>query len=208
MHHLLQKVQTVAKLYDKFHLTLGREQYVDGIISFKKRLFAMFHRSTADENKNFILDEFKRPDSSVRVVIATSSFEMGLDFPDFSDVINYSAPRSLELFAQQCGCGGRSIPQAFSLVYWQGVSKKQSSATTKEMREYALSTSCRRQQLKEYFTLDIEADRDISFEVSQAQPEGCKCCDQYKSMCSCGSCMVPPWKKGTDMQIQKVLTWN
>ena len=61
----------------------------------------------------------------IRVAIATSSFEMGLDFPDVALVVNVPAPCSLELFAQQSGLGGRGISQAFSLVFWKGSSGRE-----------------------------------------------------------------------------------
>lgn len=117
----------------------------------------------------------------------------GWIFPDVSIVVNFSVPRSLESFAQQSGRGGRGIPQAYSLVVWQGSTSKR--ASTVDMRQYAISSSvCRRVQLKKYFSLDLNPERDVSFEVPDVVPEGCKCCDVCSVKCDCGSCMVPPWK--------------
>ena len=187
-----RNVKTVAEIYDMFHLGLGKSQYINGIVSFRNRLFAMYHRSTTEENKSFVLEEFKKPDSNIRVVFATSSFEMGLDFPDVSIVVNFSVPRSLESFAQQSGRGGRGIPQAYSLVVCQGSTSKKTS--TVDMRQYAISSSvCRRVQLRKYFSLDLNPERDVSFEVPDVVPEGCKCCDVCRMKCACGSCVVPPW---------------
>eukprot|EP00112_Aurelia_sp_Birch-Aquarium-sp1_P017565 Seg4083.2 transcript_id=Seg4083.2/GoldUCD/mRNA.D3Y31 product="Bloom syndrome protein" protein_id=Seg4083.2/GoldUCD/D3Y31 len=152
----------------------------------------MFHRSIDEESKNFILSEFKTPDSAVRVVIATSSFEMGLDFPDVSLIINYSLPRSLESFSQQSGRGGRGISQAFSLVVCDRICVKGSA--TKEIREYTKpSNFCRRKLLKDHFELKVVERKDVLC-VSQAEsPQGCRCCDFCRKVCECGSCLVRPW---------------
>eukprot|EP00794_Sanderia_malayensis_P002806 gene2806-3245_t len=72
-------------------------------------LNCMFHRSTVDDIKHTVLEEFKKTSSEIRVVVATSSFEMGLDFPDVSIGVNVSAPRSLESFVQKSGRGWRSF---------------------------------------------------------------------------------------------------
>eukprot|EP00794_Sanderia_malayensis_P004036 gene4036-4584_t len=80
----------------------------------------MFHRSTVDDIKHTVLEEFKKPSSVIRVVVATSSFEMRLDFPDVSIVVNVSAPQSLESFVQKSGRGGCSIEQSYSVLLWQG----------------------------------------------------------------------------------------
>ena len=44
---------------------------------------------------------------SVRVVVATVAFGMGLDKPDIRAVVNYSLPRSPEAYIQQAGRAGR-----------------------------------------------------------------------------------------------------
>lgn len=44
---------------------------------------------------------------SLRVVVATVAFGMGLDKPDIRCVVHYHAPRSVEDYVQQCGRAGR-----------------------------------------------------------------------------------------------------
>lgn len=197
-----RNVKTVSSIYDFFHMSLGIDQFVDKDISLKKRLIAMYHRSTADVNKNFVLEEFKKIDSVIRVVVATSSFEMGLDFPDVSLVVNFSAPRSLESFAQQSGRGGRNISQAFSVVLWHGSSGKHGS--TDAMKKYALSSNaCRRERINDHFTIKL-GQNDVSFNESSISPKGCRCCDVCGMTCDCGDCLIPPWKLSSSVENAEI----
>eukprot|EP00794_Sanderia_malayensis_P018429 gene18429-20278_t len=153
----------------------------------------MFHRSTVDDIKHRVLEEFKKLSSVTRVVVATSSFEMGLDFPDVSIAVNVSAPRSLESFVQKSGRGGRSIEQSYSVLLWQGSLAKK--AMSDSMKKYALATSiCRRVLIKEHFEMKLEGQKDVCFELSFDNLTGCRCCDICKVSCNCGFCIVVPWK--------------
>lgn len=200
-----RNVSTVASVYEFFSLSLGEKQFIDDVVSLETRLIAMFHRSTADANKELILSQFKKPSSSIRLVIATSSFEMGLDFPDVSIVVNYGAPRSLESFSQQSGRGGRKIPQAYSLIIYQNASIGK-GATTDEMRKLVTSTSlCRRKILMSHFSIDLDKERDCHFSLSEKSPVGCKCCDICREKCQCSECVVVPWHCSVDYDSDDVV---
>ncbi|CAC5356293.1 recQ [Mytilus coruscus] len=88
------------------------EYFVSGIEHNRdildNRLVAMYHRSTAEINKNHVLNEFPNEDSSIRIVFATVAFGMGVDIPDIERVIHWGAPRGLEQFSQESGRAGRN----------------------------------------------------------------------------------------------------
>jgi hypothetical protein len=83
------------QLYEYFNQALGQTNILS------ERLVAMFHRSTADRNKDHVLSEFPRSDSTLRIVFATVAFGMGIDIPDIEQVIHWGAPCGLEQFAQE-----------------------------------------------------------------------------------------------------------
>ena len=97
-----RNVHSVAAIFKYFSYALEEEQFLDGEIAFTNRLIAMFHRSTDEESKSRVLSEFKKPDSQVRLVVATSSFEMGVDFPDVSIIINFGMPSVLPCCLSRC----------------------------------------------------------------------------------------------------------
>ncbi len=68
---------------------------------------AMFHCSTADVNKSYVMSEFLKPQSKIRVVIATVAFGLGVNIMGIKTVINYGLPFNLEEFVQESGRAGR-----------------------------------------------------------------------------------------------------
>ena len=84
---------------------------------FEDRKVEMFHRSCPERNKLLIMELFGKPNSAIRLVIATDAFGLGIDIPDIRYVIFFGAPRSLEIFAQQSGRAGRDSKQSFSVMY-------------------------------------------------------------------------------------------
>ena len=199
-----RNVRSVSAIFKHFSYALEEEQFLDGEIAFNNRLIAMFHRSTDEESKSRVLNEFKKPDSQVRLVVATSSFEMGLDFPDVSIIINFGMPRSLESFVQQSGRGGRGISQAYSLVVYQGAAGCKSAASN-AMRKYATASStCRRAILRNHFQLELSSEKDVLFDVTAKSPVGCRCCDICRKSCKCENCLTPPWDCGESKKSDPV----
>ena len=58
----------------------------------------MFHRSTAEANKDHVLNTFPKRNSTIRLLIATVAFGMEINIPHIRIVINYGAPSTIEAF--------------------------------------------------------------------------------------------------------------
>lgn len=71
------------------------------------RLVEMFHSGCTVQVRDKILKTFTDILSNVRVVIATSSFGMGIDCPDIRRIVHWGTPDSVEQYVQEVGRAGR-----------------------------------------------------------------------------------------------------
>jgi len=66
----------------------------------------MYTRATTDMMKNKIMASFMQERSTLRVVIATTSFSMGIDIPDIHLIIHWGPPTDIEQYVQEIGHTG------------------------------------------------------------------------------------------------------
>jgi ATP-dependent DNA helicase RecQ len=174
-----RKLLDVASFYEHFEKALGTSfTYPTGKPNLAKyRLVDMYTRCTDAYVKQHIVSSFADPDSTLRVVVATTAFGMGIDCPNVRHIIHWGPAEDIESQVQQTGRAGRDGHQSWSVVYY---SPSDNHHTSKAMIDYCSNTTlCRRKVLFSEFCdaslLNITAD-------------GCKCCDVCKRVCKCGSC--------------------
>ena len=140
------------------------------------RVVDMYTHSTHPSVKTKILKQFTSP-SSLRVIIVTIAFAMGIDCPDVRQVIHWGVPEDAEMYVQESGRAGRDGMPACALLMKNGRDVSQ-RYTSKQMIEYCTNESslCRRSILY----------RD--FPSCEFFSQGCMCCDVCASCCECGQC--------------------
>lgn len=122
-----------------------------------------------------VLAEFRRKDTVLRLIIASSAFGLGVDIPDIARIINWGLPNTLENLVQETGRAGRDGSQAKAILYFRNTGKK----ATKGVKEYVVNTSvCRRYLLFKDFIFCNYKEAVIP----------CCCCDLCTPMCNCLQC--------------------
>ena len=62
--------------------------------------------------------QLKWKDGTIRVMVCTNAFGMGIDKPDVRFVIHYDVPDSPEAYFQEAGRGGRDGKRSFAVMLW------------------------------------------------------------------------------------------
>ena len=95
--------------------------YVNGEGPIHKRcLLGVYYSQTPKRHKDYLTSSFEGVSENVRVVLATTSLSMGVDFPHVKCVIHYGPLNNLTSHLQEAGRGGRDGIQANHITVYQG----------------------------------------------------------------------------------------
>ena len=110
------------------------------------RLVDMFSACTRQDVKDAILQRFSS-DSSLRVVVATIAFGMGIDCPDVRRIIHWGPPSDIESYIQETGRAGRDGLPAFAVLYFTDADLGPQHIETDMKETCRNKVLCRRQLL-------------------------------------------------------------
>ena len=138
------------------------------------RLVDMYTHCTHQTVKDKILSLFTSP-SSLRVVIATIAFGMGVDCPDVRQVIHWGVPDDTEMYVQETGRAGRDGLLSCALLFYSNTTRH----TSKHMKKYCTNEEGQCRKLLLFSDFDGCPSSAIG---------NCQCCDICKRNCKCGNC--------------------
>ena len=138
------------------------------------RLVDMYMSCTDPLVKEGIISAFTSK-SSLRVVIATIAFGMGIDCPNVRQVIHVGSPNDMEAYVQETGRAGRDGLPALALLLRKSTDRYIDKAMTNYISN---GSTCRRDTLFRNFDGYSHVDLGVS----------CLCCDVCWNTCTCSNC--------------------
>lgn len=102
--------------------------------------------------KDAILVEFVKPNTYLRVVVATIAFGIGIDAPDITRMIHWGPSHSIDAYVQESGRAGRDGSDALAVLHSERKDFNGCHGPSKSMKAYCKNAEvCRRQQLMDHF---------------------------------------------------------
>ena len=138
--------------------------------------YAIYFASQANCIKQYVLEELKKVDPTLRLVFCSSAIGMGFDSPCVVRIIHAKPPRRMVDFQQQIGRAGRQGQQAIFIVYYDARDLSQDMEAS--MKEYCVATTCLRLSLL----------KSLGFHSPAQQLTRCLCCSVCAMDCVCGNC--------------------
>ena len=178
-------LQICGECFSIFDHHFGVEQYTPkGSLKLaKNRLFAQFHATYPEKEKNDILDDLIKGPGKIRVLFVTVAFGIGVDCPHIREVVHIGVPSTMEEFFQESGRVGRDGKLAVSRVFFNSYDiSKAKEHLQHVMRNFVTTSDCRRKIILEYF--------GFSLPVSEGECTLHLCCDNCAATCCCGDCQI------------------
>ena len=157
-------------------LGLEGSLFIDGDVTCE-----LFTASSHENDKTRILAQFTKMNTSLKVIVATVAFGMGIDVPDIRHVIHWGPPSSIAAYVQESGRCGRDGTNATATLYYTPTDFSGFHPPAASIKEYCYSVKqCRREVLMAEFDSSSTC-------IKQPIPDH-SCCDVCTQTCVCIEC--------------------
>jgi len=150
----------------------------------------MYHAHLSDDLQRHIMSEFKKADSTIRVVISTVAFGIGVEIADIRQVVHWGRLSSLMTYWQEVGRAGRDGASSRAVWYCNATAAGNDSV----LKQLATSNACLRKTLLEGFVIpemdvsrlhELAARRPCDDQCQDCACDFCTCCSYCRRECIC-----------------------
>lgn len=187
--------ETIAQTVDIFEFlkaTLGLQSYVNGQPASTNRLVSMYHGQVTEALQQFTLEEFRQPDSNLRILVSTIAFGMGVEIANLRQVIHWGKVQNIATLWQEFGRCGRDGKQSKAIWYPKSTCGEDKATLDELKKSTAL---CFRKAVLQTFVLpgmDVSSLHAMDNRkpcVKDCRGECfcslCQCCSHCKVLCNC-----------------------
>ena len=110
-------IELVEKIKSSIIIYANSRKNVENIskyLNYNKYNSCFYHAGLSYENRKNVQEKWIK--NQIRIIVATSSFGMGINKRDVRLVINFSLPPNIETYYQQSGRAGRDNKKAYSIL--------------------------------------------------------------------------------------------
>ena len=138
-------VNDIVSVLTFFLMKLGQSGvYVEGEGPIHERcLLGVYYSQTPQSHKDCITSSFEGSSGHVKVVFASTSLSMGVDFPHVKYVVHYGPSKNLTSHLQEAGRVGRDGDEAYHVTVYQGRHLITCEPDIKAAVRKSLSSCCR-----------------------------------------------------------------
>lgn len=180
-------INTVSEIYSWLMYQLKEKAYVSNTIHPKDSIVSMFHGHISPALQQHILEQFRNSTSTIRLLVCTIAFGMGIEVKDIKRVVHWGKVQSILAYWQEVGRCGRDGLPAQAIWYPTSVAG-QDHEVLKKMRD---NQQCIRKTMLQAFKI---TDSEEQEELSNCQLDSCvqrschlcSCCSHCRETCQCG----------------------
>ena len=164
-----QTIKQCGVVYGTIKGMLGHHMYAG---NKENVLVEMLHSCTPAANKQNVLHSFQIGNGTIRVLIATIAFGMGVDCKGVHRIVHFGPSKTVEAYVQETGRAGRDGVQSMAYILYHGILL---SHVEGQMKSFVKTSECRRLALLKHFD-----------SILQRPEKDHLCCDNCAAGCKCG----------------------
>jgi superfamily II DNA helicase RecQ len=169
-----EHIKTVATIYEELivNIDLENESHV-----------SMFHSEIGDELREYLMGEFTKVDSEVRVIICTVAFGMGVEIGDVCRVIHWGKSNSMLEYWQEVGRAGRD-GEAAEAIWYPSSAGGRDGALFQELKKD--KNACIRNNILNFFFIEGVGMTKLPARKGCAPRSSCglcTCCSNCRNQC-------------------------
>lgn len=180
----VQSLREASDIFEMFTSELGDRAYERGERDPRRRLVSVFHGQVSKALQEYTLDEFVKPQSFIRVLVATIAFGMGVEIRDVREVVHWGNSKSVLSYWQQVGRCGRDGEASRAVWYPKAAVGGEDKQLFTQMKQD--TASCLRLPILTSF---IIPGMDVTSIDNMKDRQSC--CNKLKCtpMCKCALCL-------------------